>query len=136
MRASNDATPIDGTAPIELTLDGHGRLPPYTADDVSANTTMFELVTSITAWLSYNGVSLPVGAQVALVTESGEELELNATAADTDLFNRARSVVITLAGSSSVWTQRHNASQSAYNTRPAAPEHLGMVNPSRSLTWL
>lgn len=119
-------------------------LPVLAIEDVRRSTTVGEISALATRWLvQQRDVSIPEGARVVLALLERDAcgcahevawLREAATAEEADLFHRATSLGVTLAPPpsrdtvSDLWARRDEASQPAYNERPTAPEHVGMLN--------
>ena len=120
--------------------DGASVTSTYSLADVRASTTMEALAADVKQWLlshsTCGAVSLhdiPLQLHIINTEHDGvTTLPPHQTARDADLYNdRARLIATALPrapGMNDLAQQRLRAQQAAYNNRPDAPEHTGMLN--------
>ena len=145
-------------ATFVLDLSGLDVRPPaFCIDDVARDSTVRAILGEVPNWARGAGLAALYARDLRLAyykkvadrpPSSLPELVLldpDDTAEDADLFNRAPDLVVVhtdlvdnararvaaangASSSNGMWGSRRSASQPAYNTRPEAPEHIGMVN--------
>ena len=119
-------------------------LPAFAIEDVRRSTTVADIISAATRWIALQpSARAPAGVRFVLAlvepaSVSGRSVDIawlrgKATAEEADLFHRAPFLGLTLAPAhdtsvSDIWARHNDAAQPAYNTRPTAPEHIGMLN--------